>query len=177
MTAIQTFIPFTFGLKVNNDGTCSTPLDTDVVFPYVKNRKLWNEDYPHIAHFPEAIALIHDLHPNDILTREETNRLLVFHGFPKMNQGNWTHAVDQGLITRLSIRRFSRKHPKGVSLFASNSTGKKLNLLAKREIRWALSSKYSHKGLMTPEDKFQWIKDFANTLSQRGHDHFLNDEH
>ena len=142
------------------------------MFPFVKNRRLWNEQFPDVAFYPEAIGVIHDLYSESPLTREECNRLLVLHGFPKMNQGNWTHACDQGLITQLTIKRFSRKHPKGVALYCSNIVGSRLNQLAHDQVLWALQDEDNGVGLVDASDKLQWIQDFAKTLEQKGAGHF-----
>ena len=173
MSAIQAILPFTFGLRVNEDGSCSTPVDTqETVFPLVKNRRLWNEDFPEVAFYPEAIGLIHEMHPETPMTREECNDLLEFHKFPRMNQGNWTHACDQGLITQLTVKRFSRKHPKGVALYSAPIHGSRLNQLAFDQVLWALDSGDNGVGLSDPTDKLQWIQDFAKTLEQKGAQHF-----
>jgi len=174
--SLQTFLPFSFGLKVNPNGTCSTPVEPqETVFPFVKNRRLWNDDFPEVAFCPQAIATIHDMYPNAILTREECNELLVQHGFPKMNQGNWTHACDEGLITKLSIKRFTKKHPKGVALYCSNLVGNTLNQLAHDQCMWLFDGEDPHGvGITNPMDKLQWISDFTNTLEQKGSMQFVN---
>lgn len=108
-----------------------------VRFPYVKNRRVFNPNYKEIAFYPEAIALIHDLYPDWILTQEECKRLLKKKGFPHMNQGNWTNARDQGLITELKVKRYSKEHPTGVLQYVTTEAGSHLNEIADQTAKWA----------------------------------------
>jgi len=172
----QGFLPFTnFGIQTNANGTCSTPSpeseDLTPFFPDIKGRRIWSKSHPEIANYPEAIAYCVDKYCDEHavpVTWFIVSKLLKAEGFPKMNKGNITNAINMGLITRLGIKDF-QKSKRGEQLLASNSLGENINHMAWDFTNWLEDIQ---DGTETP---FEWnehreifLDNLLKSVKQRG---------
>ncbi len=171
----QGFLPFNFGIRANADGTCSTPSpdaqDNKPQYPYVKGRRIKNSRYPEIAFYTDAIAFVVNNYCQDHcvpMTTKDLDRCLKAEGFPKMNHGNISKAIEQGLITRIGIKDF-RKSKRGVQLIASNELGININNMVFDFTNWFEDL---HDGTETPfewnEHRTMFMSNLLKTIDQRG---------
>lgn len=171
----QGFLPFNFGIRANADGTCSTPSpdmqEIKPFFPNIKGRRIWNKKHPEIANYPEAIAFCVNIYCEEYavpMTWGILEKVLKAEGFPKMNKGNITNAINMGLITRVGIKDF-QKSKRGEQLLASNVLGDNINALAWNFTNWFEDI---HDGTETPfrwnEHREVFMNNLLKSIKQRG---------
>ena len=171
----QGFLPFNFGIRANGDGTCSTPTKLGKnfnPFPYVKGRRIRNLAQPEIAFYPEAIEFCVNKYCQEhhcSMSVATLDKVLKKEGFPEMNHGNITNAVNMRLITRLVNKNFESGSKKGEQLLASNQLGIHLNDMTHEITRWCEDLE---DGTETP---FEWnehreifLLNLMKTIRQRG---------
>lgn len=169
----QGYLPFS--VQVNANGTCSSTPDlqeeTQPLYPHVERRRIRNPKHPEIAFYPDAIAYCVNKFCAEYARPMTTGMLQIFlkgEGFPKMNNGNITNAVNSMLITRLGIKDF-QKSKRGEQLFASNELGEDLNNMI-----WEYSNWIEHleDGTETPfywsENRLTFMSNLVRSIKQCG---------
>lgn len=172
--SVQTVMPFFhFSLQVNDDGTCSVPVieteETPVEYPYVKGRRVTQPEHPDVAFYPEAVARVMDLNPHFWGSAEEWIPKIT-EVFPKVsNHGNLSHAVNQGLITELSICSMQKGRTK---MYACNQTGQFLNAIAEQQAR-EMNSPSPSVAFDSIDQRLKFLKEWLYTANRYGLESFF----
>lgn len=169
MSTVQTVSPFfSFGLRTDENGRCSlnneqtTPCGAH--YPPIKNRQIWEPQHPDVGFYPQAIQRVMELHHTFYGTQEEWMDLLC-EEFPSHfvgNSGNFSHAIQQGLIGELDLVGKGQRKRK---MYACNQTADHLNKLSRQWTRDILTNNHGQL-LGTPAEKNRFLEDWMHNFKK-----------
>jgi hypothetical protein len=173
MTMQQWTLPFSF--NTNADGTIHQTTNPErVVFPEIKNRRIWCENHPEIAFTHEAVAFaVRSLVEKYgcAVTWREVQKELIELGFGKFKEtsisGNFTHAHKKlGLIKPLKVINHKTSRQGKTSrnqLWATPEFADKINSLTESIADWIDTPNN-----VTEMDLLNFLENFVKTARSNG---------